>query len=128
MHTATRWFMQCRQFLPGLLAVVLLNGPDLSSVAAQDYPADPVRGKAVYERHCQSCHGLTGRGDGPSATALKVPPANFQRFQSFLKSDEELLRTIEHGIVFSPMHSWRGRLTDEEMQDVVSYIRFTVVA
>jgi hypothetical protein len=40
-----------------------------------------------------------------------------------LKSDEELLRTIEHGVVFSPMHAWRGRLTDGEMQDVVAYIR-----
>jgi hypothetical protein len=55
--------------------------------------------------------------------ALKVSPANFQRFQSFLKSDDELLRTIEHGVVYSPMHSWRGQLTDGEMQDVVAYIR-----
>lgn len=81
------------------------------------------RGKAVYERHCQDCHGLTGRGDGPAGGSLKVPPADFQRFRSFLKSDEELLRTIEHGVVFSPMHSWRGQLTDGEMQDVVAHIR-----
>ena len=40
-----------------------------------------------------------------------------------IESDEELLRTIEHGVVFSPMHSWRGQLTDGEMQDVVSYVR-----
>jgi mono/diheme cytochrome c family protein len=92
-------------------------------VAAQDYPADVPRGKAIYERHCQSCHGVSGDGDGPDAAALRLPPANFQRFRSFLKSDEELLRTIEHGVVFSPMHSWRGQLTDSEMQDVVTYIR-----
>ena len=54
---------------------------------------------------------------------MKVPPANFQRFRSFLKSDEELLRTIEHGVVFSPMHAWRGQLADGEMQDVVAHIR-----
>jgi mono/diheme cytochrome c family protein len=94
--------------------------PDLY---AQDYPPDIARGKAVYQHHCQDCHGLTGRGDGPAATSLKVPPADFQRFRSFLKSDEELLRTIEHGVVFSPMHSWRGQLTDGEMQDVVAHIR-----
>jgi mono/diheme cytochrome c family protein len=40
-----------------------------------------------------------------------------------LKSDEEFLRTIEHGVVFSPMHSWRGQLSDDEMTDVVAYIR-----
>ncbi|MBI3806101.1 MAG: cytochrome c [Nitrospirae bacterium] len=90
---------------------------------AQEYPADTTRGKAVYERHCQTCHGVGGWGDGPDAQTLKVAPANFHRFSSFLKSDDELLRTIEHGVVFSPMHSWRGQLTDGEMQDVVAYVR-----
>lgn len=99
----------------GLLFAPLLH--------AQEYPADTTRGKAVYERHCQACHGVGGWGDGPDAKALKVAPANFHRFMSFLKSDEELLRTIEFGVVFSPMHAWRGQLTDGEMQDVVSYIR-----
>jgi mono/diheme cytochrome c family protein len=98
----------------------LLFAPLLS---AQGYPADITRGKAVYERNCQGCHGVGGWGDGPDAKALKVAPANFHRFASFLKSDEELLRTIEHGVVFSPMHSWRGQLTEGEMQDVVAYIR-----
>ena len=103
--------------------MLIASGPLISSLDAQDYPPDRARGKAVYERHCQSCHGPSGRGDGPVAASLKVSPTNFQRFQSFLKSDEELLRTIEYGVVFSPMHSWSGQLTDGEMQDVVAYIR-----
>ena len=90
---------------------------------AQDFPADTTRGKGVYQRHCQNCHGVGGWGDGPDAQTLRIAPTNFHRFSSFLKSDEELLRTIEHGVVFSPMHSWRGQLTDGEMQDVVAYIR-----
>ena len=90
---------------------------------AQDFPADTTRGKDVYQRNCQNCHGVGGWGDGPDAQTLRIAPANFHRFSSFLKSDEELLRTVEHGVVFSPMHSWRGQLTDGEMQDVVAYIR-----
>ena len=105
----------------GFVTAALLIVPVF--VMAQDYPADVARGKAVYERHCLTCHGVGGWGGGPNAAALKVAPANFHRFNSFLKSDEELLRTIEHGVVFSPMHSWRGQLTDGEMQDVVAYIR-----
>ena len=107
----------------GLCGIFTLSSTAIPDLYAQDYPPDITRGKAVYQHHCQDCHGLTGRGDGPAATSLKVPPADFQRFRSFLKSDEELLRTIEHGVVFSPMHSWRGQLTDGEMQDVVSHIR-----
>ncbi|MBH0202068.1 MAG: cytochrome c [Nitrospira sp.] len=116
-------YTENRFFIVGLWTLLVLIGLVLSSLYAQDYPPDIARGKAVYQRHCQDCHGLTGRGDGPGAASLKVPPADFQRFRSFLKSDEELLRTIEHGMVFSPMHSWRGQLTDGEMQDAVSYIR-----
>jgi len=117
-------YKENRFFIVELWTLLMLVGLVLSPSYAQDYPSDLVRGKAVYERHCQNCHGPTGRGDGPGAVSLKVPPANFQRFQSFLKSDEELLRTIEHGVVFSPMHAWRGQLTDGEMQDVVAYIRW----
>jgi|ERR687898_737375 mono/diheme cytochrome c family protein len=90
---------------------------------AQEYPPDLSRGKAVYGRHCLSCHGVDGHGDGPNAVLLTIPPANFRRPGSFLKSDESLLRMIEHGGVYSPMHAWRGRLTDGEMQDVLAYIR-----
>lgn len=81
------------------------------------------RGRTVYERHCLACHGVGGRGDGPEAASLRVKPANFHRAISMLKSDEELLRVIEYGVVFSPMHSWQGKLTEGELQDVLAYIR-----
>jgi mono/diheme cytochrome c family protein len=113
--------------MPTMIPVIVVAGlmglAFNSFVHAQDYPADTTRGKAVYERHCQNCHGVGGWGDGPDAQVLQVAPANFHHFSSFLKSDEELLRIIEHGVVFSPMHAWRGQLTDGEMQDVVAYIR-----
>lgn len=104
--------------IAGLLGIVL----HLSS-HAEDFPADMARGKAVYQLHCAACHGVGGWGDGPEAPSLKVAPTNFHRFASFLKSDEELLRTIEYGVVFSPMHSWQGRLTEPEIQDVLAHIR-----
>ena len=90
---------------------------------AQEYPPDVSRGKTIYERHCMTCHGPRGYGDGPTGLLLTIRPANFHRPGSFLKSDEALLRMTEHGGVFSPMHGWRGRLTDGEMQDVLAYIR-----
>ena len=120
MRVISRSVMSALRATLSMGLVGLLFAPLLQ---AQDYPADITRGKDVYQRNCQGCHGVGGWGDGPDGKALKVAPANFHRFSSFLKSEEELLRTIEHGVVFSPMHAWRGQLTDEEMQDVVAYIR-----
>ena len=33
-------------------------------------------GKDMYVAYCASCHGTTGVGNGPAASALKVPPAD----------------------------------------------------
>jgi mono/diheme cytochrome c family protein len=106
-----------------VIIAVSIGLPAPAGLLAQEYPADVFRGKNIYERHCLTCHGPRGFGDGPGALLLTIAPANFHRPGSFLKSDETLLRMIEHGGVFSPMHSWRGRLTDGEMQDVLAYIR-----
>ena len=36
-------------------------------------------GKVEYESKCASCHGLTGKGDGPAARALTIKPADLSR-------------------------------------------------
>jgi cytochrome c oxidase cbb3-type subunit 3 len=91
-----------------------------SWVAAQGRTA---RGQILYDEHCARCHGLTGKGDGPDAARLTVPPANFQSARSRAKTDFELLTSISYGIAFSPMHAWRGKITDEELLELVRYLR-----
>lgn len=36
-------------------------------------------GRTVFSNSCASCHGLTGRGDGPLAAELEVKPANLTK-------------------------------------------------
>ena len=94
-----------------------------SWVAAQVSVGNPKRGEAIYEKNCLRCHGPKLEGDGPDGQYLIVPPANLRSIEVRLKSDWELLITIAHGVLFSPMHGWRDRLTEQDIMDVLAYIR-----
>ena len=37
-----------------------------------------MEGKDLYAAYCASCHGLSGKGDGPVAPALKAPMADLR--------------------------------------------------
>jgi mono/diheme cytochrome c family protein len=39
-------------------------------------PTSPASGKEMYTTYCAVCHGLDGKGAGPAAEALKVPPTD----------------------------------------------------
>ena len=106
------------------LGLILAACVGLSSCAGLDEELPPdATGPVIYERLCQKCHGATGRGDGPQAQWKFLPPANFHAAASRAKSDEQLMSIIEHGVVFTPMHSYRGTLTATQMREVVAHIR-----
>jgi len=94
-----------------------------SWAAGQTARGNPKAGQAVYEQNCVRCHGPKLDGNGPDGQYLIVRPANLQTTASRAKTDWELLVTISNGVLFSPMHGFRGKLTDQQMLDVLSYIR-----
>ena len=106
------------------LGLILAACVGLASCASLGEELPPeATGPAIYARLCQKCHGVAGRGDGPQAQWKFLPPANFHSPASRAKSDEQLLSIIEHGVIFTPMHSYRGTLTDAQMREVLAHIR-----
>lgn len=97
-----------------------------SWVMAQSMAGDPKSGESIYQQNCLRCHGQALDGNGPEGRYLITRPANFHSIESRLKTDWELLIAISNGVLFTPMHGWRGRLRDQEMLDVLAYIRLMV--
>ena len=130
--------------LLGVLALVPAPGQDKPE-GMPDGKADTERvalGRLSYRVHCASCHGESGRGDGPVAEHLKVPPADLTRLAVSRQGGfprNEVYEAIDgrrelrgHGPTGMPV--WgatfqdRGRDTPQEQEvlekilDLVAYI------
>lgn len=106
-----------------LTLAVLLIGLSTPVVFAQVIRGDAKTGQGVYEQQCLRCHGAKLDGNGPDSQDLIVRPADLRSLTTRSKTDWELLVAISNGVLFTPMHSFRGKLTDQQMLDVLSYIR-----
>ena len=79
-------------------------------------------GQVVYERYCQTCHGETGRGDGPGAEGLEPPPADLAVHVP-LHGDAEIFGFISGGIEGTAMVGLGDSLSDDEIWHVINFIR-----
>lgn len=80
-------------------------------------------GAALFSANCAICHGVEGRGDGPSAETLDPPPADLHADHVQVLTDGELFWVITHGVEDTGMPPWEDVLTDEERWQVVNFIR-----
>jgi mono/diheme cytochrome c family protein len=46
------------------------------NAARRTSPPSPASGAGMYVSYCASCHGVNGKGKGPAAAAMRIPPAD----------------------------------------------------
>ena len=116
------------RILFGAVSMVLANLALSPAVLAEN----PVEGKKLYSTYCTSCHGDAGKGDGMAGASLPVKPADHTNGAVMNKlSDTFLVNIISKGGSgagkSSFMPSWGGALTDQQIRDIVAYIRSIAV-
>ena len=58
-----------------LYVVTAAGAKDHSPVKQAQFPSTYVpSGETMYKQYCSACHGADGKGGGPAASVLKVPP------------------------------------------------------
>lgn len=89
---------------------------------APAHAADLASGKKVYADKCVRCHGPGGKGDGPKAETLEKKPTNYTDKGAMAKiTDQDMKKVILEGK--QPMPSYKGKISDKELDGVVAYIR-----
>ena len=79
-------------------------------------------GKMLYAKHCKSCHGNAGEGDGSKASSMKTKIGSFKDAKFQAQTDGEIyFQTI---VGRDEMPAFDKKIIDEEDRwAVVNYIR-----
>ena len=91
-----------------------MAGVIFSLAIASANASDVNLGRTLYQKHCLMCHG--NRGEGNMAGA-----PDFTRGQGLMQSDRNLLNRVRRGNNACP--AYQGILDDQEILDVIAYIR-----
>ena len=79
-------------------------------------------GKSLYNKHCKSCHGKEGLGDGPKAAQLDTPSGDFTADEFISQSDGALFYKSMEGR--DDMPNFKKKIPDaEDMWSIVNYMR-----
>src|SRR5262249_12909832 len=125
-------------FVRCLFAATMVSALGLAALAAQQ--SDPVRGtsaqfntsdpksitagKELFQTNCALCHGEEGKGRDRGSEHLPVTPDLTDDTWLHGGTDIAIYSVIKNGV--GPkfvMEPWEGRIPDEGIRDLVSYIR-----
>src|SRR5439155_16186005 len=76
-------------------------------------------GQKIYTKHCASCHGSSGNGDGSAAADLGINPAKLS--ESASQSDGALFWKITTGK--KPMPGFGAKLSETDRWNLINYLR-----
>jgi len=106
MNATTRWIVKSSVLLIGIFL-----GAALLTAAEPD-------GAAIYKQRCAMCHGADGKG----FSAIKTPDMTSPKWQASL-THHEIVEVIKNGKKGTPMPPFGGKLKEDEIKAVVTFIR-----
>ena len=123
-----------RRIFLGMLALLAGAAVSLSLLRAPASPppaaiaGDPflVEGRGTYLARCVSCHGESGRGDGPISKGLAGPPVGDLKAAQWKhgESPEQVLAVVAQGVRDTAMPPWKSTLSDRALRAVTAYVYY----
>jgi mono/diheme cytochrome c family protein len=109
----------------GLFIVIVsagfAGGVGLKDLTSAAKGGDSVSGREIYVNTCIRCHGI----DGTGVQSLRLVPAPADLSSPAVQNrlDGTLFKRIHEGKPNTAMGAWKHALSDEEIWDVLAYVR-----
>jgi cytochrome c6 len=107
---------QEKKSMKSLLRASLVVVSVVFALSSWTFAADAA---ADYKAKCATCHGAEGKGDTAMGKTMKVKDLGSDEVQKL--SDADLTAIIEKGK--KPMPGYEGKLTKDQINDLVKYVR-----
>jgi mono/diheme cytochrome c family protein len=105
----------------GITGLGYAGGPSLKDLNVSQPERDVLSGRVIYSTTCIRCHGVDGKGDGQMK--FTPPAADLTSLAVQGKLDARLFKSVHDGRTNTAMGAWREALTDDEIWDVLAYVR-----
>jgi mono/diheme cytochrome c family protein len=105
----------------GIISAGFAGGIGVKDLPAAAKGGDPVTGREIYVNTCIQCHGIDGKG--ARGIRLVPPPADLGSPAVQGRLDGTLFKRIHEGKPNTAMGAWKHALSDEEIWDVLAYVR-----
>jgi len=121
-----------KNIIRGVMLLVLFKMCPLEALA--DLP-NAYEGRGLYVSYCQLCHGISGKGDGPLANAMKITLADLtttvrSRSDTFLKKiitgygRQTITGRDRHNLLRDAMPEWKDVFSESQLKSLIAYLRF----
>jgi len=97
------------------------GGGSLKDIHPGGKEYDSVTGREIYSNTCIRCHGIDGTG--AMAIHLVPKPADLTSPAIQGRLDASLFKRIHDGKPNTAMGAWSATLSDDEIWDVLAYVR-----
>ena len=80
-------------------------------------------GKALFSKHCASCHGVDGKATTQIAASMKVKPTDLTGATMRGITDGEIYWVATNGITKSGMPAFKTKAKDQERWQMTLYVK-----
>ena len=107
--------------LIGAVLLAFAGGASLKELNVSQPERDVLSGRVIFSTICVRCHGIDGKGQGQMTFTPPVADLTSPAVQG--KLDARLFKSVHDGKQNTAMGAWREALTDDEIWDVLAYVR-----